>query len=108
MRKANIQKEKKIIPKSSNMNISYQFFNYKIVFVNSLHENTNSKGDFVLRFGMLHSNNKHLRFKIPSPLNTIFNLRKSSIVFANLNLSQKYLIVLNSISKNSQKTHQKS
>ena len=54
------------------MNISHQFFNYKIVFVNSLHENANSKGDFVLRFDMMNSINKYLRFQIPSTHNTKF------------------------------------
>ena len=36
------------IPESFNTNISQQFFYYKITFVNSQRENTNSKGDFVL------------------------------------------------------------
>ena len=32
---------------SFNINISHQLFDYKITFVNSQRENTNSKGDFV-------------------------------------------------------------
>ena len=36
------------IPERFNTNISQQFFDYKITFVNSQRENTNSKGDFVL------------------------------------------------------------
>ena len=31
------------------MNISHQFLDYKITYVNSQHESTNSKGDFVLK-----------------------------------------------------------
>ena len=40
------------IPKSFNTNISHQLFDdkQKITFVNTQHENTNSKGDLVLRF----------------------------------------------------------
>ena len=34
------------IPKSFNINIKYQFFNYKIPFVNLLHAHTNLKGYF--------------------------------------------------------------
>ena len=34
-------------PESFNTNILYQLFYYKITFVNSQHENTNSEGDFV-------------------------------------------------------------
>ena len=34
------------IPESFNTNISYQLFDYKITFINSQHENTNSNGDF--------------------------------------------------------------
>ena len=32
-----------------NTNISYRLFSYKITFVNSQHENTNSKCDFVIK-----------------------------------------------------------
>ena len=31
------------------MNISHQLFDYTITFVNSQHENTNSRDDFVLK-----------------------------------------------------------
>ena len=63
------------------------FIDYKITFVNSQHDSTNSKGDFVLinpikclfqrhRFGMTNSINKHLSLEIPSPHTTrIFNLK---------------------------------
>ena len=37
------------IQESFNTNISLQLFEYKITFVNSYLENTNSKGDFVLK-----------------------------------------------------------
>ena len=37
------------IPGSFNTNISHQFFEYTITFVNSQHYNINSKGDFVLK-----------------------------------------------------------
>ena len=37
------------IPENLNANISHQLFQYKITFVNSQLENTNSKGDFVLK-----------------------------------------------------------
>ena len=37
------------IPESFNMNISHNFFYYKITFVNSKHGHTNSKVDFVLK-----------------------------------------------------------
>ena len=37
------------IPESFNTNISHQLFNYRITFKNSQLENTNSKGDFVLK-----------------------------------------------------------
>jgi hypothetical protein len=37
------------IPESLNMNISHYFFDYKITFGNSQHENTNYKCDFVLK-----------------------------------------------------------
>ena len=37
------------LPESFNTNISRQLFDYKITFVNSQRENTNSKGDFVLK-----------------------------------------------------------
>ena len=37
------------IPESFNTNNSHQLFGYKIIFVNSQHENTNSKGDFLLK-----------------------------------------------------------
>ena len=37
------------IPQSFNTNILDQLFYYKIIFVNSQHDNTNSKGDFVLK-----------------------------------------------------------
>ena len=37
------------IPESFNTNISHQRFDYKVTFVNSQLENTNSKGDFVLK-----------------------------------------------------------
>ena len=40
-------KEKYI--ESFNMNIPYQLFDYKINFVNSQQQNTNSKGDFVVK-----------------------------------------------------------
>ena len=33
-----------------NKNISHQLFDYTITFVNSQHQNTNSKGDFVRSF----------------------------------------------------------
>ena len=36
------------ISESFNANISHKFLDYKINFVNSQHENTNSKGDHVL------------------------------------------------------------
>ena len=36
-------------PESYNKDISYQLFDYKITSVNSQCENTNSKGDFVLK-----------------------------------------------------------
>ena len=32
--------------------LSYQLFYYKIIFVNSQFEDTNSKGDFVLKTGL--------------------------------------------------------
>ena len=35
------------LPESFHTNISHQLFYYKITFVNSQRENTNSKGDFV-------------------------------------------------------------
>ena len=38
-----------VIPESFNTNISHQLFDYKIAFVSSQLENTNSKGDFVLK-----------------------------------------------------------
>ena len=43
------------IPESFNKNISHQLFDDKITFVNSQHEYTNSKGDFVLKnpFGIV-------------------------------------------------------
>ena len=34
---------------SCDTNISHPLFDYKITFENSQHENTNSKGDFVLK-----------------------------------------------------------
>ena len=38
------------IPESFNSNkISHQLFDYRITFVNSQHQKTNSKGDFVLK-----------------------------------------------------------
>ena len=37
------------IPESFNINISQQFFDYKITFVNSYHKNINQEGDFVLK-----------------------------------------------------------
>ena len=37
------------IPESFNINISHQFFDYKITFVNSHRDNTNLNGDFVLK-----------------------------------------------------------
>ena len=37
------------IPESFNTNISNQLLEYIITFVNSQHNNTNSKGDFVLK-----------------------------------------------------------
>ena len=66
------------IPESFNTNISHQLFGYTVTFVNQQHQDTNSKGDFVLknrfktltlnisgiqkqirRFGMTNSINKH-------------------------------------------------
>ena len=49
------QKRKKIvklfcITESLNMNISHQLFEYKITFAHSQLENTNSKGDFVVKY----------------------------------------------------------
>ena len=40
------------IPESFNTNISHQLFDYKLTFENSQRENTNSKGDFVLKTGL--------------------------------------------------------
>jgi hypothetical protein len=37
------------LPESFNKNISYQLFDYKITFVNSQRENTNLKGNFVIK-----------------------------------------------------------
>ena len=37
------------IPDSFNTNILHQLFKYKIAFVNSQHEKTNLKGDFVIK-----------------------------------------------------------
>ena len=39
------------MPKSFNTNILHQLFDFKRTFVNSQHENTDSKGDFVLKKG---------------------------------------------------------
>ena len=51
------------LPESFNMNISHQLLDYKIAFVNSQHEYTNSKGEFVLenRFKMFIL--KYLEYK---------------------------------------------
>ena len=38
-----------IITERFNTNISHQLFDYRITFMNSQCENTNSKGDFVLK-----------------------------------------------------------
>ena len=73
------------ILESFNTNNLHQLFDYEITFVNSRQENTNSKGDFVLKsrvqtlvlkisgiqkillkFRMTNSINTHLRFKITS------------------------------------------
>ena len=37
------------IPERFNTNISHKLFDYKITFVNSQQENTNSNGDYVLK-----------------------------------------------------------
>ena len=37
------------ITESFNTNILHQSFDYKIIFVNAQHENTNSNGDYVLK-----------------------------------------------------------
>ena len=37
------------LPESFDMDISHQLSNCKITFVDSQHENTNSKGDFMLK-----------------------------------------------------------
>ena len=36
------------LPENFNTNISHQFFDYIMTFMNSQHQNKNSKGDFVL------------------------------------------------------------
>ena len=51
-------------PESFNMNISHQLFYYKITFVNSQHENTNSKSDFVQKTGLKCSFLRFLAYKI--------------------------------------------
>ena len=43
------------IPESFHSNISYELFHSIITFVNSQLENTNSKGDFVLKNGLKRS-----------------------------------------------------
>ena len=40
---------KLLIKESFNRNILHQLFDYKITFVNSKREDTNSKGDFVVK-----------------------------------------------------------
>ena len=42
------------IPEIFNMNISYQFFGYKITFVSIQHKNTNQKGDLTVKKLGLH------------------------------------------------------
>ena len=42
-------------PGSFNTNISHKIFDYKITFVNSQLENTNSKGDFIFKIQLKHS-----------------------------------------------------
>ena len=43
------------IPERFNINISHQLLDYKIVFVNSQNENTNSKGDLYSKTGLKRS-----------------------------------------------------
>ena len=93
-------------------NISNKLFDNKITFVNSQCENTNSKGDFVLknrfetyvlktsgiqisillRFGVTNSINKHLLLYISYTHKTNFNPKLLFIAFAKPNLSQKYML----------------
>ena len=51
--KSNLNKKKHFkfffIPESFHSNITHQLFDYILTFVNSQRENTNSKGDFVLK-----------------------------------------------------------
>ena len=68
-----------LIAESFNTNISHQIFDYKITFVNSELENTNSKGDFVLkkRFEMFVLNISGLQNK--SDLSLVRQIQSISI-----------------------------
>ena len=50
------------ILESFNTNISHQLFDYKLIFMNSPHKNTNSKGDFIFKKNGLKLSLKDLWF----------------------------------------------
>ena len=73
------------IPESFYANISHQFFEHKITFVNSKREKKNQNICYedswytkkkILSFGMTYSINKHLRLKIPYTQNEFSTLNK--------------------------------
>ena len=53
----------KCSPKIFNSNISYNLFYYEITFINSQHNTTNSKGDFVHKKGFRRSFERFMLYK---------------------------------------------
>ena len=51
------------MPDKFNTNISHQLCDYQITFVNSQHENTNTKDDFVLKKQFKRKLNRFLLYK---------------------------------------------